>query len=560
MNKWGRASAVRLLFAVFLMLMCFNIGSLNASATVKDNSGKVLISKADYIKITINKTYLQGQSDCEYYNYGNYGRGYAMDLELSNKTKKPVFVNLFITKVNGKHISLDGIPITGRIEELRTATLTGTSIIRMNKGATIKRTALIPSTTLADNKVNKVKNIDGYVKITDTKGKVLLDSKKGSFHADLENDSSDDILSFDLQTGVTFDSSDKKSIKGNVSFCVTKFFPGDNQDYSIEFDYQNTTKTDYKLSATFADGTEFIKTTLTKSKTDIDILQVRQNPAPKTDEAYKKAATLPITFKLLSKADETVIAKKTIDFNFGKIPKYVSGMNSLYLNFVDMDGRSYSSIYLGQNPGRCVIKPFSSNNDSESVPGNKITWISSETDIVTVDSSGNLTLKGKAGCSIITGKYGTELYQSLMEVKEPEIKISPITVPVGEFKQIDCEVLPGEDGDSYVKFTSSDEDIFYPYGGCIYGNKEGVAKLKATLCQNGKETNVTKEILVRITKAVDNSKKTPKQTQVITVSAPIAGKSFTKDKAFSIGVGSLKASENGYYLLMTEKNLGNKLA
>ncbi|WP_026527101.1 leucine-rich repeat protein [Butyrivibrio sp. VCD2006] len=560
MKKRVKAIAARLLFALLLMLLCINLNSLDASASVRDNKGKVLFSNNKYMKVTIGGTSLQ-YNDIPHLN-PNYLAGYYLDLKFENKYTKPVFVNVYVTKINGKNLS-SPLAITRSIEQEGYPHLSGyLSSFRIGKGATVSRPAVISFSTLLEGKVNRVKNIDGYIKIIDTTDKILLNEKNGTFHAALEDDSSNDEILFNELTGAKFNSSDNSSIKGAVVFNLSAFKKDSKGDYDIYCDYQNTTSSNLLLTASYKDGSKIFSFYLSPN-----IYSVNRSPSylgdnSKLENLLKNKAVEPVTYTLKNTDSGKVISTKNANLDFGKIiviedsAHSYQSLNVYFVNKNDSSKSCYNTFYIGDDPRSCKLA-LDDRKPETSIPHEKIVWSSSDESIATIDSNGNITLTGVPGVTIIRAAYGTLIFQKALDVRSPKLVIYSKAVACDDFIPYDYSIYPESMDNFNVSIKTEDENIAVmgPYKR-LYGKSEGITKIIATASMEGYPTPLTAEAYIRVLPKREETTELKNKPIVKAPSLNASGLLFKEDNVFSISLDSAQMVGSSYRLDITEECLG----
>lgn len=121
-----------------------------------------------------------------------------------------------------------------------------------------------------------------------------------------------------------------------------------------------------------------------------------------------------------------------------------------------------------------------------------ITWKSSDTNVATVDSKGEITAKG-AGTATITATTSNGLTQTLtVKVTQMAEKITlsldKTSIKVGETAKITYNVLPSTTTDKSIKYTYDNNYISLDTNGKITAKKAGTTKITATSSSNPKVT------------------------------------------------------------------------
>ncbi len=123
-----------------------------------------------------------------------------------------------------------------------------------------------------------------------------------------------------------------------------------------------------------------------------------------------------------------------------------------------------------------------------------VTWVSSNSAVVSVDNKGNITAL-KSGSAVITVKSvdGSKTSQCNVTVKEPlkvtgiEISIRNMTLNIGETYNLNYTIKP-DGANSKVTWSSSDNSIISVDNGKIKALKEGSAKITVKTEEGYKDT------------------------------------------------------------------------
>lgn len=115
----------------------------------------------------------------------------------------------------------------------------------------------------------------------------------------------------------------------------------------------------------------------------------------------------------------------------------------------------------------------------------EITWSSSNPNVATVDSSGNITAKkiGNAVITVKTSNNKTEqctIIVSSIDVKNVKLNTNAISLYIGQDYTLIATILPTNATNKTIKWTSSDERIVKVIDGKIIGKRSGSSIITAT--------------------------------------------------------------------------------
>ncbi|WP_049945856.1 leucine-rich repeat protein [Butyrivibrio sp. LC3010] len=537
---------------VFFVLLFFDVRPLTASAAVTYKDGKSLFSN-NSIQIKIKSAGLgHNRNKVPYFE-----KGYLMDLELKNKTKKPIFVDLYAYKINGvKYLSYNGDSIV-TYDVAQTVSLGSqeSRYIRIEKGATVVRSVALNINSLRVGHSLKIKNIDGGVKIVDNTGKTVLDPKKnGKFHVALEGEGANDVLSFENSTGIKFDSKDKKSIKGSVAISIETIGCYDNKRFNMDFNYQNTTDKEYILEGCLSDGTRIFNNWI--SANTFTEWQYYSSNNAKLVEYLKNPKEIDITYRLLDN-NRVLVAEKKAKLDLRKIflrqngnaceirIKYYEGQRTTYTSepVYMVDGVTYTA---------ALYKSYA--YDSDEITNDKIVWTSSDENIVKIDQNGRLIFTGVEGSVLIQAKCQTMVCQKMFTVEKPKMKMDTVSIYEGEVAMLKPYVYPVNLWtEGSITYEIENEKVAYERFGRIHGISEGTTKIKATCYHKGVATGLTVETYINVLKK-EHQNVTYKAVEVKNYSVPVGGKDVQKNK-FSLSLDRVKQDKGKLLLYFTETNL-----
>lgn len=133
----------------------------------------------------------------------------------------------------------------------------------------------------------------------------------------------------------------------------------------------------------------------------------------------------------------------------------------------------------------------------------KVTYVSSNTQVATVDDKGNVralrsgttTITVNAQENNVQGQITITVYSPVTGISLNE---SEIYMEVGDIFKIDATIEPSDADDKKVTYSSSDSEVaVVQEQGIITANKEGITKIVATSNQNSNITAECKVIVVR---------------------------------------------------------------
>ncbi|MCD8120326.1 MAG: Ig-like domain-containing protein [Lachnospiraceae bacterium] len=133
--------------------------------------------------------------------------------------------------------------------------------------------------------------------------------------------------------------------------------------------------------------------------------------------------------------------------------------------------------------------------------GASVTWTSSDSSVVTVDSNGNLKALKKGTATVqasITYSGSTKKASCEVTVKSPSVSLdkSSVSVYVGDTAQLTATVSPS---DVSVSYTTSDSSVVtVNSSGKITGISSGTATVKATITYQGTQYQVSCSVTVMV--------------------------------------------------------------
>ncbi len=247
-------------------------------------------------------------------------------------------------------------------------------------------------------------------------------------------------------------SSESVSLKGGYDTTVT---------YSVQGPNVSQSKVSWKV-----DDTSIIKAEQVSGKQSVKITALK---AGTTNIRFTSTGGATATCKVTVVKDSIVLSKAKVSIN--------AGMSD------------------GSIPGETLEITYTINNPKSSVSACKsdkpelleVEKLSEEVDTAKNTVTGTIRLKavtpGEAKVTI-TSKYGGSASCAVTVVRLPEqLKMEgPVTVSVGNSKQVKCEVLPEDTTNKNLKWSSSDGNILTvnPSTGRITGIASGTATLTAT--------------------------------------------------------------------------------